>query len=278
LKKIADALAPEARGWGALIDGPGGIGKTSLAVRAAELTPAGRFKRIIFLSSKERELTADGQRALGSFVLPGYLDMFNAIARELGQKDIEKSVESERTELVLRALRDAEVLLVLDNLATLPESGRDQLFNLLNRLPRGCSAIVTSRRRADASAIVVRLDKLEWPAARDLIAELADISEAAAQVALSDLASRALVLPDVEEHQFALVPMVADFLRRKRPEAVAETGDRLTARAHALIVKNGNENIISSRYSMLPGLPRWLRPCRCSLAGLIRASRRCALH
>src|SRR5882762_2540160 len=56
LKKIADALAPEARGWGALIDGPGGIGKTALAIRAAELTPSGRFRRIIFLSSKEREL------------------------------------------------------------------------------------------------------------------------------------------------------------------------------------------------------------------------------
>lgn len=37
MKKIADALAPDARGWGALVDGPGGIGKTSLAIRAAEL-------------------------------------------------------------------------------------------------------------------------------------------------------------------------------------------------------------------------------------------------
>ncbi|MGH7427487.1 MAG: hypothetical protein ACREJ4_03875 [Candidatus Methylomirabilaceae bacterium] len=75
MKKIADALVPEARGWGALIDGPGGIGKTALAVRAAELVPHGRFRRIIFLSSKERELTADGQRALGYFVVPTYLEM-----------------------------------------------------------------------------------------------------------------------------------------------------------------------------------------------------------
>ena len=54
LKRIAEALAPDARTWGALIDGPGGMGKTSLAIRAAELTPGGRFARIIFLSSKER--------------------------------------------------------------------------------------------------------------------------------------------------------------------------------------------------------------------------------
>ena len=172
LKEIADALAPEARGWGALIDGPGGIGKTALAIRAAESVPSGRFRRIIFLSSKERELTADGQRALGHFVVPSYLEMLNAIARELGQADFTKSPESRTPRAILRALRDAEVLLVLDNLETLPEPDRDQLFAFLNRLPRGSSAIVTSRRRADASAVVVRLDRLDWQAARALLAEL----------------------------------------------------------------------------------------------------------
>jgi tetratricopeptide (TPR) repeat protein len=362
LEKIADALAPEARGWGALIDGPGGIGKTSLAVRASELVPAGRFRRIIFLSAKERELTADGQRSLGSFVLPGYLDMLNAIARELDQKDFEKSQEKDRSDLILRALQDAEVLLVLDNLETLPEIHRDQLFAFLNRLPRGCSAIVTSRRRADASAVVVRLDKLEWPAARDLItglaknnerlrraskkdqrslyeetggnpllirwvagqlglgrcrtiaaaldflrsapagnnplefifgdlldtftaneakvlaalthftiavevkfiAELSDLNEAAAQGALSDLSSRALVVPDLEERRFALVPMVADFLRRKRPEVVAETGNRLEQCAYALILENGYEEhdrfpVLDAAWpTVAPALPLFL--------------------
>ena len=79
LKTIADALAPEARTWGALIDGPGGMGKTSLAIRAAEMVPANRFKQIIFLSAKERELTADGQRPLKGFVLPSYLQMLNEL-------------------------------------------------------------------------------------------------------------------------------------------------------------------------------------------------------
>ncbi len=362
LKKIADALAPDARGWGALIDGPGGIGKTALAIRAAELVPHGRFRRIIFLSSKERELTADGQRSLGSFVLPGYLEMLNAIARELEQPELTKSPKSERSDAILRALRDAHVLLVLDNLENLPEGDRDQLFAFLNRLPSGCSAIVTSRRRADASAVAVRLDKLDWPAARELItemannndrlrlageterrglydetggnpllirwvagqlglgrcrtigaaldflrsapaannplefifgdlldtftanetkvlaalthfstamevkfiAELASLNEAAAQGALSDLSSRALVLPDLEEHRFALVPMVADFLRRKRPEVVAETGNRLEQRAYALIVENGYQQhdrfpVLDANWPTLaPALPVFL--------------------
>jgi tetratricopeptide (TPR) repeat protein len=352
LKKIADALSPEARGWGALIDGPGGIGKTSLAIRAAEFVPDGRFRRIIFLSSKERELTADGQRSLGSFVLPSYLEMLNAIARELDQSDLTNSTEEERPTVILRALQEADVLLVLDNLETLPEFDRDQIFAFLNRLPRGCSAIVTSRRRADASAVIVRLDRLDWNAARELIielgrqysrlghageterralyeetggnpllirwiagqlgigrcrdisaaldflrsappannplefifgdlldtfstnetnvlaaltyftlpieakfiAELGGISEAAAQTALGDLASRALVLPDVEERSFILVPMVADFLRRKRPEVVAQTGSRLEEHAYALIVENCSQN---DRFPVLNAA--WLR-------------------
>ncbi len=340
LKKIADSLAEDARGWGALIDGPGGIGKTSLAIRAAELVPAGRFSRIIFLSSKERELTADGQRSLGNFVVPGYLEMLNAIARELDKPDIAKTTEEERAEAVLRALRGTDVLLLLDNLETLPESDRDQLFAFLNRLPRGCSAIVTSRRRSDASAVLVRLDKLDWPAASELIAELAknydllrratdaerralyedtggnpllirwiagqlglgrcrtiasaleflrsapagnnplefifgdlldtftanetkvlaalsyftspmavkfiaelaNLNEAAAQGALSDLAFRALVIADSEERNFILTPMVADFLRSARPEVVTATGNRLEQRAYALILENGGKD------------------------------------
>ncbi|WP_426993682.1 AAA family ATPase [Methylomonas sp. CM2] len=173
LQKIAESLAEDARGWGALIDGPGGIGKTALAVRAAECVPAGRFERIVFLSAKERELTADGQRALGHFVLPGYLEMLNAIAREVAQPQLTKLADLERTEAVLRVLRGVNVLLVLDNLETLPETDRDQLFTFLNRLPRSCSALVTSRRRADASAVTVRLDKLDWPAAEQLLAEMA---------------------------------------------------------------------------------------------------------
>ena len=35
--------------------------------------------------------------------------------------------------------------------------------------------------------------------------------------------------------------MVADFLRRQKPEVVAETGDRLEKRAYALVVENGYE-------------------------------------
>src|SRR6185503_10538831 len=40
LEIIQSALSPESRTWGALIDGPGGIGKTALAIKAAHDAPA----------------------------------------------------------------------------------------------------------------------------------------------------------------------------------------------------------------------------------------------
>ena len=313
LKTIREALDPESRTWGALIDGPGGMGKTSLAVRAAYDCPPGQFQRIIFVSVKDRELDDDGVRKLGGFLLPGFLEMLNELARELGQPDIAKSPEDQRIRLLLDALRPAQALLILDNLESLPKDDRDQLFTFVKRLPQGCKAILTSRRRIGSGSELLILEKLDqdaaletladlarrnpllaktseaerialytqtggkplllrWvagqlgrgscrtftdalhflrtcppdndplefifgdlaqeftadetkvlcaltyftlPAKVEHIAEFAGLDEEPVEIALRTLANRSLVVPDQEETAFALVPMVADFLRRQ---------------------------------------------------------------
>ncbi len=340
LKKIAEALSPKTRTWGALIDGPGGIGKTTLAIRAAELVPAGQFKHIFFLSSKDKKLTADGARPLKDFVNPGYLYMLNEIALKLKENDFAKTPETERARLLIDALAPAQALLILDNLESLAKDEQNRLFDFLSQLPPGCKAIATSRRRSDVDCRIIRLEKLEqdealaliaelatdrpllakasqedrihlyletggnplvlrWVAGQlgrghcrtitvaldflrsasgsndplefifgDLleefnenetkllaaltyftrpvkvigIAELASMSIIAAETTLNGLSNRALVVPNEEETLFVLAPMVADFLRRERPEVIAETRRRLERRAYALIVENGDDN------------------------------------
>jgi len=70
LKTIAKALSPDTRAWGALIDGPGGIGKTTLAIKAAHDASTELFERKIFITAKVRELTPEGEKKLTDFTRP----------------------------------------------------------------------------------------------------------------------------------------------------------------------------------------------------------------
>jgi tetratricopeptide (TPR) repeat protein len=362
LAHIREALDPENRTWGALIDGPGGMGKTSLAVRAAQECKPEEFKRIVFISVKNRELDDDGVRELGVFVLPGFLEMLNELSRELGRADINKAPEDDRIRLLLEALRGEQALLILDNLESLPKPDRDRLFTFVKRLPQGCKAILTSRRRIGSGSEELILQKLgaaaalatladlarhnpllartneaerialydqtagnplllRWvagqlgrgscrtlddaleflrscppdndplefvfgdlvneftdaetkvlcaltyftlPAKVEHIATVADCDDESTATALRSLTNRSLVVPDIEEKAFTLVPMVADFLRRRKPEVVAKTGNRLEKQVYALAVENGyrkyeNFPVLDAAWpTVVAALPRFL--------------------
>jgi tetratricopeptide (TPR) repeat protein len=166
-------ISPESRTWGALIDGPGGIGKTALAIKAAHEAPEDLFERKIFISAKVRELTSDGEKPLIDFTRPTYLAMLDELGKELGEENLERLAPDERPNVLRLALAGKKALIVFDNLETLPEEERTRLFQFLSRLPDGNKAIVTSRRRADVDARIVRLDRLSRDEAMELIAELA---------------------------------------------------------------------------------------------------------
>lgn len=173
LETIADAISPQARTWGALIDGPGGIGKTALAIRAGHLAPKADFPCKIFLSAKERELTATGEKPLQDFMLPTYQALLVELANQLGQPEVARLDPNERTRDVCIALAGKRALIIIDNIETLPQEERDRLYQFLSRLPTTCKAIVTSRRRTDLDARTIRLDRLEKDDALALLAELA---------------------------------------------------------------------------------------------------------
>ena len=347
LKKIADALDPESRTWGALIDGPGGMGKTSLAVRAAYDASPDTFDKIIFVSLKSRELDDDGVRDLSGFLISGLAELLNELARELGHAAITKAPGDQRPRMLLDALRGTRTLLILDNLESLVKKDRDTVFTFVKRLPPGCKAILTSRQRIGSAAeelILKKLSKhaalatlaklaesnqalsrtskadridlynetggnpllLRWtagqigrgscvtfsnaidylrscpegndplefifsdlvegfsltetqvlcalsyftlPVSVEHITELAECAEADTDTALRSLINRSLVVPSEELKTFALVPLVIHFLLKKKPEIIAETGDRLEDHVYALVVQDGY-----NRYNRYPVL------------------------
>ncbi len=174
LATIAEALDPESNGWGVLIDGPGGIGKTALAIRAGHLASDKMYPTKIFLSAKVRELTPQGEQKLEDFMLLNYMALLTELARELGEENIEKIDPNERAKEVRRTLENRHALIIVDNLETFDEAERSRLFQFLKRLPRSCKAIVTSRRRTDVAAEIIRLDRLSSEAAQKLIAKIAE--------------------------------------------------------------------------------------------------------
>lgn len=173
LKTIAEALMPTTRTWGVLIDGEGGIGKTALAIRAATLASEQTFPRKVFVSAKVRELQPDGEQPLEDFMLPNFIALINAMARHLGNPQIEQLPENQRADSVNHSLTEQATLLVIDNLETFNEAERRRLYQFLERLPHNAKAIVTSRRRTDIDARIIRLARLDKTAALELLQTLA---------------------------------------------------------------------------------------------------------
>ncbi|HND33970.1 MAG TPA: ATP-binding protein, partial [Myxococcota bacterium] len=172
LARILEALDPANRSWGALIDGPGGIGKTALAIRAAERSPTDWFDRIVFVSAKVRDLSAQGEVPVDD-ACRSWAELLGELASLLGQTDVDRLEGEARRKAVLAALGQGRCLLVLDNLESLPEPDQRRIFLFLDRLPAGNKAIVTSRARRDSSGRPLRLARLEQSAALELLAGLA---------------------------------------------------------------------------------------------------------
>jgi len=175
MDRVLDALSPEERGWGAVIDGIGGIGKTALGVEAAyHCKERGLFDAFIFVSAKQKRLGPSGIRA--EVRAATTLDEFvNETARTLGKPGIAKLVGEDKRRALLDTLRTTHALLIYDNLETLTKEEQEALADWLRFLPQGNKAMLTSRRRGGEGALWLRLEKLDWEAARRIIAHEAEL-------------------------------------------------------------------------------------------------------
>ena len=69
--------------------------------------------------------------------------------------------------------------------------------------------------------VLMRVDLLHSAGKSGTYHRIAEWFQAAADLALRSLINRSLVVPSEELQTFTLVPLVADFLRKKKPEVVA---------------------------------------------------------
>src|SRR6185295_15516649 len=97
--------------------------------------------------------------------------------------------------------------------------------------------------------VLCALTYFTLPAKVDHIHEVAELPSDEVDRALRSLVNRSLVVPSDELKTFSLVPLVADFLRKKKPEVVAVSANKLKIRAYMLVMQNGYKKY--DRFSVL---------------------------
>jgi tetratricopeptide (TPR) repeat protein/pimeloyl-ACP methyl ester carboxylesterase len=173
LKRIRTFLTQESSAWGVIVDGPGGRGKTSLAVQAALATPAGQFHRFIFLSAKSREMDDDGERRRIGLILSGVVEISNELARRIDCPQIVECPENSKLPRLLDALAGQKALLIFDNLESLSQPDRDQVLSFVRQLPKDCKAILTSRDPMGVASERMSLEVLDRTTAFQIVMDLA---------------------------------------------------------------------------------------------------------
>jgi tetratricopeptide (TPR) repeat protein len=174
LQRGLQALAPETRGWGLIVDGIGGIGKTALAVRLAYLCrEQNLFEVFLFVTAKQTYLLPDGERNVAGTHrdLDG---MLGDLARAIGATGVAQASGDALSRELLAALKRyngprRRVLLILDNLETLNPAEQERAVVFLSGLPPYCKGITTSRRQVVDNAAHLRLEQLDWEATRQII-------------------------------------------------------------------------------------------------------------
>ncbi|MFJ5048933.1 cold shock domain-containing protein [Streptomyces sp. NPDC088719] len=150
--------------------GDGGIGKTSLALKAAyEIldSPDSPFDAIVWTTAKNSLLTAGEIKRIQGAVKDS-LGLLRVAAEELGGKGASADPMRE----VLEYMQHFKVLLILDNLETVLDA---RLREFLRELPNGSKVLITSRIGVGAMEIPIRVEPLEKGEAVSLLRSLSKI-------------------------------------------------------------------------------------------------------
>ena len=190
--------------------GDGGIGKTSIALKAAyellddETTP---FEAFVWVTAKATILTTNEiQRINGA--IESSLGLFAQAATELGAAGTDSPMDE-----VLAYLENFRILLILDNLETVLD---DRLRTFLLDLPIGSKVLVTSRVGLGIEN-PVKLEPLAAEDSRRLIWALARVRNVKHLKELGDDALQALAI-QMDGHPAYIKWFVAGVQAGRRPE------------------------------------------------------------
>ena len=194
--------------------GDGGIGKTSLALKAAyELLddPAVRFDAVVWVTAKATSLTTYEIKRING-AIESSLGLFAAAAAQLGPANSADPVPE-----VLAYLESFRILLILDNLETVLDS---RLRDFLLELPEGSKVVITSRVGLGIEN-PVQLDELNLDDSVRLLRALARVRDVSQLIDLSQNAVEYLA-SNMSGHPAFIRWFVAGVQAGRRPEELLE--------------------------------------------------------
>jgi tetratricopeptide (TPR) repeat protein len=143
-----------------IVDGIGGVGKTSLVLEAAFRCWEAKHNRsesniplfdaIIFTTAKENKLEFPGilNKLQSRRRLQKTLDdIFYIISLTLNHPEIFEGKEEDKIEKVYEILKQQSTLLIVDNMETMTDEAQDKVISFLSDLPHTTKAAITTRRR-----------------------------------------------------------------------------------------------------------------------------------
>ena len=157
LKLLLRYISPEYRQHMTVVQGIGGIGKTSLVIESAHRCWTAKqqsnpdpdipiFDAIIFTSAKDTNLLPYGliPRPIKEVALQ---DIFRTIARVLQDKAINQASNQKQIDQVYLSLGKQKTLLIVDNMETIQGKDRDDILSFLSNLPNTVQSVITTREQ-----------------------------------------------------------------------------------------------------------------------------------